>query len=128
MNLYVDAVGSSKYPRLAIRCQNGLYWTGKDWSTYSENALTYSNSVIINQDLAKLQAEMGACVEFVAPIFVKVKTDQKIDIEELKNFLTKASEFLLDYYVERPKSLEDAIVSSCIHWDQLEELKKNSSS
>lgn len=123
MKLKVQQIGNPKFPRYAIVCENGVWWTGTEWSHEKKKAALYAKLAAAKEDWKKLSADMASGLTvLVANVLVTVKADRELkpeEVEELKWYLSSGSTFLLDYTKPRPDWLAKAVVSSKVIWGSL---------
>jgi hypothetical protein len=122
MKLTVEMIGD-RFPRYILACENRTYWTGADWSPRKADALKYASLRVIRDDWKRLQEQMQRDMgELVATVAVRILTDKPLTMEQITNlglFLSRASTFTLDYSVDRPAELQNAVISCQIRWSTL---------
>ena len=122
MKLTVEQIGD-RFPRYILVCENRTYWTGADWSPREADALKYASLRVIRDDWKRLQEQMRRdMTELVATVAVRLLTDKPLTTQQIIRlglFLHRASRFTLDYSVDRPKELRNAVISCQIHWASL---------
>lgn len=123
MKLKVEQIGNPNFPRYGISCENGVWWTGKDWTPDKKKAALYAKLATARDDWQKLQAEMETGLTVLeATIRVTVKATSELSreqIEALAWYLSEVSSFHLDYSKARPDWLKDAVLSSQLVWSSL---------
>jgi hypothetical protein len=122
MVLRVRQVGD-QFPRYIVACENGTFWTGSGWSPKVKDALKYASLPVIRDDWKRLQEQiLRERTELVATVVVRLHADVSLSSEQINRlgwFLHRASGFTLDYSVDRPKELTNALISCQIHWSTL---------
>jgi hypothetical protein len=122
MKLTVEMIGD-RFPRYILACENRTYWTGGGWSPKKAAALKYASLRVIRDDWKRLQEQMQRdMTELVATVAVRLLTDKLLTMEQITNlacFLSGASTFTLDYSMDRPAELKNAVISCQIRWSTL---------
>lgn len=123
MKLKVEQIGNPTFPRYGISCENGVWWTGTEWTPDRKKAALYAKLATARDDWKRLQAEMETGLTVLtAKVVVTIKAPNELtqeQIEQLSWFLSSGSAFTLDYTTPRPDWLAKAVVSSQIVWSSL---------
>ena len=127
MKLKVEQLGNPKFPRYGIVCENGVWWTGKDWTADQKKALRYAKLATAREDWRRLSTDLKTGVTtMTATVRVTVKASQELtpeQIEALAWYMSSASALLLDYSKPRPDWLE--VVSTQIVWASLKKQERS---
>ncbi len=126
MKLFVRQIGGDAFPRYAIQCENATWWTGERWSPAEEEALRFASLAAVRDTWKVLRKEMRSTAKQVTRLEcpIRVTVNKKLTPEQVTDlawFLSRASQFFLDYTISRPEGLQDACISSQIVWASLRE-------
>jgi len=111
-----------QFPRYIIRAANDLVWSGEGWvrkGIVGNKPLVYSSWAKANEDRDRLMRKQFSekhVVRLVAPTEVLIYGSKDFDLEEAQHYFGEATKFTLDYDMNRPEGLEDAVYSGMIHW------------
>jgi hypothetical protein len=129
MKLFVRQIGNDAFPRYAIMCENHTWWTGEDWCPDATKALRFASLSVVRDNWKLLQERMDATSDVVTQLEcqMRVSLNKKLTQEQITAlawYLSRASQFFLDYSQSRPEGLEDACISTQIVWASLKEAEK----
>jgi hypothetical protein len=129
MKLLVRQIGNDAFPRYAIMCENHTWWTGEEWSPDEAKALRFASLSVVRDNWKQLQERMDATSDGVTQLEcqMRVSLNKKLtqqQIMALAWYLSRASQFFLDYSQSRPDGFEDACISTQIVWASLKEAEK----
>jgi len=114
-------VGPTYARRWVIRTSSDLFWNGKSWSPYKEEALLFHDgeeAESVALDLMKAHFESLSAWKYRTEIEVEVFGFIKPRLEDLRNHLWRNLVPPLDFDEIGP---EGSIVLSIVDWDDLKE-------
>jgi hypothetical protein len=121
IELYSCQLGPIDAPRWVIRTNKGLYWDGKSWTPYEDEALLFNDSDetarVINELMKSLYKTMPVW-KYKAEVAVEVFGFIKPELKDIQEHLWDTQTLNLDLTTSGPKS---TIVLSALLWDTLKE-------
>ncbi len=99
MQLEIQVVGNTKFPRFVIARSDGQVFDGRGWNTDRSKAILYNESMAVALQYNALQDTMckdWPIQEFTVPLNIRVRSAQPFSQAELEEFLEKAVAILID--------------------------------
>jgi len=122
MNIAARRFSTKHLLRLVIQADNGLYWTGRAWSTNQASARLYHGLDDAAPEIEKIRAELDALpvTRFECRLVVEVRdSDREFTLDALKWFLSQAIQVQIDHGFPGPESLQNALISCHLDWESL---------
>ena len=119
MQLIIDACGPEYARRFFLRDGNN-FWNdiAGTWSADKKDATLFADAGEISNKQRELMLQSPGDVQnFVAPIFIEVKDNEKVDLESLKAWLAQAVQVWVD--AQFGAGPGDSMLMLNIDWDQL---------
>jgi hypothetical protein len=111
MGISIRTINCGRHRRYVLM-DEGCYWTGGGWTRDPSTALRHATILDAHQEYQRVVEEIchdKPVRSFRAVIRVRVFTDQPFDVEELRDYLERASRFSQD--TER---MGDGPVNACL--------------
>lgn len=127
MKLAPRSTGSSEFNRFYIRAENGLVWTGADWSENEGGGMLFASLSDVLDEIERVQAQLDELpvLRLEATCIVEVRDAATATVEELEWFLSQAVSVHLDSGWPRPESLDDALINCRVCWTELNIVERN---
>ena len=120
-----EGCGPSFARRFFLSDDDGNFWNGHTWTSNFQDAELWADAdeaAWKMHDLMKAQVP-GALYQFVAPVFVDVKSEEPVDLVELQAWLDKAVKVFMN--AKHGVGPGDAMVMLRIDWEDLKKRELN---
>ena len=122
--------GNPEFPRYSISDQYLRYWTGETWTEpgKDQTALLYSSSneaLIEMNRLLVVEHSTLTVTRYVAPIYIELRSEKPIPMDELKRWLLRATKLLIDSPKHGNGPVAGSLGSCRIEYGELEEITPN---
>ncbi len=119
--------GTPTFQRYSIADQHLRYWTGDTWTEpgKDQKALLYSSSneaLIEMNRLLVVEHSTLTVTRYVAPIYIELRSEKPIPMDELKRWLLRATKLLIDSPKHGNGPVAGSLGSCRIEYDQMEEI------
>jgi hypothetical protein len=118
--------GTPDYPRYLISDDQGRYWSGVFWASSEKEAKMYLDLGTVGRTIREiylLEWKGTPCNQFVVPCIIEMFGEQIGDMEQLRDWLTKAATIFIDHKQFGTGPIEDSLILPQIRWSDLKGIK-----